>query len=187
MALSATVGGSTSNSYVTMTEANNYFANHYQTAKKTAWLALAQPQKESVLKRSCQQIETLRMLDDDLSTGRLPVELVVELGYDLVLHRAEIGQRLQLPRNIDLDPSTEAPFIPQEAKDAQCEQAIYLLSFDDTALVTTNSGIVEEAVTAGAVKSYTRYAEGFAPTYLSPMVIELLRPFLRVSGRLRRA
>lgn len=185
MALVTTVGGSTSNSYVTVNEANTYFANHYLTAKATLWASLTQPRKESVLKRACQQIETFKVLDDELSTGRLPIALVIDFGYDLTIHRAEIDQKLQFPRNLDLDP-TGQPYIPQEVKDSQCEQAVYNLSFDDAALITMQQGIIEEAVTAGAVKSYTKYSEGRPPTYLSPMAVELMRPFFRVSGRMRR-
>jgi len=185
MALDTTVGGSASNSYVSVAEANTYFNNHYLAAKKTLWNTLAGPQKESVLKRSCQLLETLLVLDDQLSFGRLPVELVIDFGYDLSIHRSELNQKLQFPRNLDVDPIGD-PFIPQEVKDAQCEQAVYLLAFDDTTLVTLIGGIVEEAVTAGAVKTYTKYSEGQPPTYLSPHVIELMRPFLRPTSRLRR-
>ena len=188
MALDTTVGGENSNSYVTVSEALTFFNNHYITSKRTAWLALTAPQRESVLKRACQQLETLKVLDDELSSGRIPVELTIEFGWDLSIHRAEEHQRLQFPRNLDIDSSNNI-FIPQEVKDSQCEQAVYLLAFDDTALITGTQGILEEAVTAGAVKSYTKYAgsAGNAPTYLSPMVIELMRPFLRTSGRVRRA
>jgi hypothetical protein len=185
MALDATVGGSTSNSYVIVQEADRYFNTHYITAKKTTWSALGQPQKESALKRACQQLETLKVLDDELSTGRLPIALVIDFGYDLTLHRAEINQKLQFPRNLDIDP-TGQPYLPQEIKDAQCEQAVYLLSFDDTTLVTLTQGVIEEAVTAGPIKSYTRYSEGYAPTYIAPIVLELMRPYLRYTGRIRR-
>jgi hypothetical protein len=185
MALDVTVGGSASNSYVTVGEADKFFNTHYITAKKTAWFALGQPQKESALKRACQQIETLKVLDDELSTGRLPIALMLDYGFDLTIHRAEINQKLQFPRNLDLDPAG-IPYVPQELKDAQCEQAVYLLSFDDTPLVTMTQGIVEEAVTAGPIKSYVKYTEGSAPTYLAPIVLELMRPYLRYSGRLRR-
>jgi hypothetical protein len=185
MALDTTVGGSTSNSYVSLGEANTYFNNHYATAKKAAWTALGSVQREFTLKRACQQLETLRVLDDQIATGRLPVELIIDLGYDVTIHRSEINQRLQFPRNLDLD-STGEPYIPQEIKDAQCEQAVYLLSFDDSPLTTTLQGVIEEAVTAGAVKSYTRYAEGHAPTYLSPMVVELMRPYFRSTSQMKR-
>lgn len=185
MALDVTVGGSASNSYVAVSDADRYFNTHYITAKKTAWTALGQPQKESALKRACQQIETLKVLDDELSTGRLPIALVIDYGFDLSIHRAEINQKLQFPRNLDLLPDG-SPYIPQDLKDAQCEQAVYLLSFDDTTLVTLTQGVVEEAVTAGPIKSYTRYSEGFAPTYIAPLVLELMRPYLRYTGRLRR-
>jgi hypothetical protein len=186
MSLDTTVGGPTSNSYVSVSEANSYFNNHYSVAKKTLWNTLGQPQKEFALKRACQQIETICMLDDELSTGRLPIALVIDLGYDLSIHRAEFNQRLQLPRNLDVD-VTGAPFVPQVAKDAQCEQAVYLLAFDDATLITMSQGITEDLTQAGPVKTFTKYAQGMAPTYLSPMVVELLREFFRITGRVRRA
>jgi hypothetical protein len=187
MALVVTVGGETSDSYVSVAEADTYFANHYSTAKQTVWEGLSSAQKESVLRRACQQLETLRVLDDELATGRLPVAFVVDLfQYDLTIHRAEIAQRLQFPRNLDIT-STNTVFIPQEVKDSQCEQAVHLLSLDDSNLLTLSQGIIEDAVTAGAVRTYTKYSEGRIPTYLSPMVIELMRPFLRITGRVRRA
>ena len=186
MALVTTVGGETSNSYVTVAEADRYFQGHYSLAKASAWAALTQPRKESALKRACQQIETLKMLDSEYTTGSLPIELVLSSGYDVSIHKLELNQRLQLPRNVDLD-SAGVSYIPQEVKDAQCEQAVHLLTFDDAALLTVQQGIIAESVQAGPVQSYTKYAEGAVPTYISPMAVELLRPFLRISSRLRRS
>lgn len=186
MALDVTVGGETTASYVLVSEADKYFANHYSIAKNTAWTALTTPRKESVLKRACQQIETIKFLDTEYAVvGRLPLALIEDIYADITICKHEEFQRLQFPRNIDED-STGDMFVPQEVKDAQCEQAVHLLTFDDAALLTIGQGIVEEAVTAGPVKSYTRYAEGVAPTYISPMAAELLRPFMRRSTRLRR-
>jgi hypothetical protein len=187
MALDTTVGGETTNSYVSVSEADRYFAAHYSTAKNTAWTALTTPRKESALKRGCQQIETIKMLDVEYNVvGRLPLALIDDIYADITICKHESYQRLQFPRNIDEDSAGDM-FVPQEVKDAQCEQAVHLLTFDDAALLTIGQGIVEEAVTAGAVKSYTRYSEGVAPSYISPLAAELLRPYFRRSTRVKRA
>jgi hypothetical protein len=187
MALDTTLGGEATTSYVSISEADRYFQSHYSTAKTSAWQALNAPRKESVLKRACQQIETIKFLDVEYaSVGRLPLALIDDIYADITICKYEEYQRLQFPRNIDVN-STGDPFVPQELKDAQCEQAVHLLMFDDAALLTIGQGIVEEAVTAGPIKSYTRYSEGVAPSYISPMAAELLRPYFRRSTRVRRS
>jgi hypothetical protein len=187
MALDVTVGGESTVSYVSVSEADRYFTSHYSTAKAASWAALTVPRKESALKRACQQIETIKFLDVEYAvTGRLPLALIDDIYADIPICKYEDYQRLQFPRNIDINSSGVA-FVPQEVKDANCEQAVHILTFDDSALQTIGSGIVEEAVTAGSVKSYTRYAEGRTPTYISPMAVELLRPYYRITSRLRRS
>ncbi len=187
MALDVTVGGENTVSYVTVSEADKYFGGHYSSAKAALWAALSSPRKESALKRACQQIETLKFLDMEAAPiGRLPLALIDDIYADISITKGESYQRLQFPRNIDVD-SSGALFVPQEVKDSQCEQAVHLLNFDDTALLTTGSGILEEAVTAGPVKTYTKYSEGVTPSYLSPICVELLRPFFRRATRVRRA
>ena len=134
MALDATIGGPDSNSYLTLAEANIYFANHYSLAKSTAWVALTPGQGESVLKRATQMIDSLRVLDDEYGYGPLPPALVVYDFHDLNLHRLAWNQRLSFPRNIDVDDDLVG-YIQQAVKDAECEQASYLLAFDETAIV----------------------------------------------------
>lgn len=187
MALDTTVGGEDTQSYVSVSEADKYFQNHYSTVKASTWAALSTGRKESALKRACQQLETLKFLDVEYgSVGRLPLALIDDIYADVTICKHEEFQRLQFPRNLDEDSAGDM-FVPQEVKDAQCEQAVHLLTFDDAALTAIGQGIIEEAVTAGAVKSYTHYAEGGpAPSYLSPMAVELLRPYLRRSSRVRR-
>jgi hypothetical protein len=69
MALITTVGGIDSNSYVTITEANLYFANHWSTAKDTAWSELSIPQRERILIAAAQMIESLRFIDSDTAAA----------------------------------------------------------------------------------------------------------------------
>lgn len=174
MALVTTVAGETSDSYVSIPDADKYFRSHYSVAKANLWAALTAPQKESVLRRACQQIEVIVFTDDTVD-------------------RYDASQRLQFPREIDYRTINEVdvPFVPQEAKDAQCEQAVHMLNFDESTLLRAASGVIEEAETVGPIKSYVHYSDSAAipgaQSYLSPLVVELLRPFFRVHTKWRRA
>lgn len=186
MALNTEVGGANSNSYATVSYANAFFAGHFSLAKTAAWNALSTARKESALRRACQQIETLKFLDNEYGSGPLPFALIIDNHYDLTVHKLYAEQRLQFPRNIDID-SANVAFVPTDIMDAQCEQAVFLLSVDEASAVSMQNGIVEEAVTAGDVKAYTRYAEGKQASFVSPVSVELLRPYFRNSSRVRRA
>jgi hypothetical protein len=184
MALDATVGGANSDSYVTLAEANTFFANHYSEAKSSAWSELSTPQKESALKRATQILDSLRVLDNEYGTGALPLALVIDNSYDVTIHRQLVNQRLQFPRNIDINADDDA-FIPQNVKDAECEQAIHLLTFDEATLGTQLLGIRTETVAAGPVR--IRQEFGTLGSHISPMAIELMREFLRPTRRVQRA
>lgn len=185
MALDTTVGGDTSNSYVDQAYADAFFQDHYNISKSSLWAALSSPQKENALKRACQILDSLRVLDTELGSGALPLALVQRDTYDLTLHRLDIGQVLNFPRNIDLLPNSFNGYIPQAVQDAQCEQAISLLTFDDSAMASRMSGVSQETVGAGNVRTHTIYkSDG---TFIAPLVIELMRPFLRPSKKIRRA
>lgn len=190
MALDATIAGETSDSYVTLVEASAYFANHYSLAKSSAWVVLTAGQQESALKRACSILESLRVLDDEFGYGPLPRALWVFDYNDLNIHRLTNIQRLSFPRNIDVDSSLVA-FIQQNCKDAQCEQASTLLAFDESAMLAAMSGLVSELTKAGPVetRSVYRTARGGSVmgTMLAPMALELMRQFIRPTGRMRRA
>lgn len=187
MAIDATIGGSASNSYVTRAEATTYFANHYSLSKSVAWAALTITQQDAALLRATQIVDGIRVLDTELGSGALPVALVAHDMYDLTIHRQMVGQILSFPRNIDLDINSAA-FIPQAVKDSECEQAIFLIAFDDSALQTQMQGILSESVQAGPVSTSTHYgAAGAAGSYVSPIVMELMHPFIRPTRRLKRA
>lgn len=185
MALDPTVGGEVSNSYVTLVEANLFFANHYSLAKSAAWVALTPLQGESVLTHACQLIDSLRVLDDEYGYGPLPKALIVFDFHDLNLHRLNNNQLLSFPRNIDVD-SALAGYIPQPVKDAQCEQASYLLAFDESVLAASMTGLTEEWVQAGPVRTRQKFTMT-GGTMIAPMAYELMRQYLRRTSRIRRA
>lgn len=188
MAIDATVGGIDSDSYVSVADADTYFLNHWSLAKSAAWTALSTGQKESVLKRACQILEGLRVLDDEYGDGPLPPALISIDIYDVNLHRLYSEQRLSFPRNIDTFSNDYSGYIPQTVKDAQCEQASYLLSVDETAMTATMTGLSEEWITAGSVSIRQKYnGMSGGGTLIAPQSFDLMRQYLRRTSRIRRA
>lgn len=184
MALITDVGGQTSNSYIDVAGSDVYFANHWSTAKTSAWAALTSAQKESVLKRACKLIDSLRILDTELGWGALPPQFLERDIYNLTIHRWGAQQKLNFPRNIDVD-LNGTPFLPTSVPDAQCEQAVYLLAFDETPIATRLSGISDETVSAGPVRTHQTFKPG--GTSIAPMALDLLREFIRPTKRVQRA
>jgi hypothetical protein len=184
MSLDATVTGIDANSYVTLQEADDYFDAHYLTAKTTAWATLSDAQKESALKRGCQIIDELRVLDTELGFGSLPLVLVPRNSYELTIHRLGFNQALNFPRNIDID-DTNTGIVPVNVKDAQCEQAIYFLSLDDAPMNSRMSGVGDETVSAGPVRIHQSFKDGGSS--LAPMAWDLMRKYIRPTKRVQRA
>lgn len=185
--LDASVGASTSNSYINVADADAYFADHWSAVKADAWATLTSEQKERVLVSACRLIETIRVLDQPYTTGRLPIALIGSDMRDVSIHRMLVDQRLQFPRNLDIDPSSGNPFLPDGLKDAQCEQAVYLLAFDETQLASQIQGIAQEEIAAGGGVRVWNMFSGERGRMFSPMTLELMEPFIRRNFRVNRA
>lgn len=110
MALVATVGGATSNSYVTTAEADTYFATRYNNS---TWTALTTAQKEAALITATEQIDRLRFR---------------YLRYGSEIENADDYQRLEFPRSYTLDIAGVA-IVPLEVKKATYEQAWFVISY----------------------------------------------------------
>jgi hypothetical protein len=124
LVIDATVGGIASNSYATLAEAETYMA---ERPFVSAWTASTTVEKNIVLVYAVKMMETL----------------LLPLGY-----AATDTQALDWPRSdvIDCKGSTyEDDEIPQGVKDAQFEQALYLLTKDPTTLPSLLSGGFSEA------------------------------------------
>lgn len=166
--LDATSSGSSANTYVTTAEADEYFAAHFSTAKTSVWSGLESHQKVTLLRLACSIIETLPFHDGSVGP-------------------AVWDQALQFPRTEDYADNAYA--VPQVVKDAQCEQAIYLLTADEAAMTAQMQGIWEESVRAGDVQVGTVYSGGgVTASMVAPLSFQLLRPYVRKgSTRLARA
>lgn len=189
----ASLSGQYSNSYCDLAFANDYFSNHFISTNADAWNALDVAPQQRLLVAACRVIETARFTNYvrptdyaffyDYITGA-----VRQLAERTEPIRLQNTQSLQFPRNVDIDTVTGLSFIPPSIMLAQCEQAIYLLSYDGAAMSSRIQGISSEAVSLGKgqIHSSTVYVgEGSA---FAPMALEYCRPFFLKGGqRMRRA
>jgi hypothetical protein len=172
MALIATPAAADADSYGTVAEANAYFASHWSEVKQLTWDALSTAQKERLLKTATNVIESLRFLDD-------------YDGIAGIITKLDPLQRLSFPRNLE-------GIVPDEVKEAEFEQAVYLVNFDDSTISARMSGIYKEEVRAGSVSVSNTYGANYRggggqATYVAPLAVDLLRPYLRRNSRLVRA
>jgi hypothetical protein len=105
MAIEAAVGGESSNSYVTLQEAEAYFAERLRV---DAWTGASDADKEKALLTACRHLERHRYCDGGGPAFTDP------------------RQRLAFPRKRDTNAAGDH-IIPQPVKDAQCEEALALL------------------------------------------------------------
>ena len=178
MGIDATVGGENSNSYVTLTEADTYFADRLRV---DAWSGASSADKEKALLTACRHIEACRIRVHRRPYG-YPGELPDAMGrpYD-PLAPSNPDQALSFPRKKDED--NDGNFaIPKRVKDAQCEEALALVA----------RGAEQErrrALQAAGVTSFS--VDGLSESYGSPGAAHplesaearaLLAPFIDKGG-----
>lgn len=186
MALVTTLAGVDSDSYATLAEADAYFAAHWDTVKSTAWDALSDGQKETALKQAIMILESFNYWEDSTET-------TVTTSNNLrkcIITPAETNQALSFPRNIDLDENDDL-YIPNDVKNAQCEQAIFLVSSMNESTVQARArGLLAEHIKAGAVEVSQSYSsDGTSNAYtmfVSPIALMLLRKFIVTNKRVVR-
>ena len=97
------------NSYVDVAYCDAYWLQHYNAVKASQWAALGAPQKISLLVAACRVIETARFTAP--AYLRRPLQLdysrrtrtVITMADRLTPAKWLYTQRLQYPRNLDVD------------------------------------------------------------------------------------
>lgn len=192
MTLDETIGGTKSNSYVDVAFADSYFAGHFSTDKAARWAALTTPQKVTALIQATRVLETIRCAEETASDLDYVPYYNRAIGaitfvYEDYTRATKSGyyQKLQFPRNKDVDQTTSLFFIPEEVKFAQCEQAIFLLDFDEDTMVSFLAGAASDVITVGQVS--LRKEINKRGSFVAPIALEFLKPFiLKGSSKLRR-
>lgn len=175
-----------SNSYVDIPYCDLYWANHFNTTGAAAWAALSTNQKTSALLQACRIIETARFTS--LKQLRAPMPLRYDKHSRLVMTLEDQPlptkwlwtQRLQFPRNLDHDYVTGALYIPEPIMMAQCEQAVYSLTFDGTAIQNRMQGVVEDITTVGNIHLRQNYVQDGSE--FAPRAMEMSRPYMLKSS-----
>lgn len=194
--LNSTMSDQFANSYIDQAYADAYFAGHISTVKDAAWAALTANQKASALIQATWVIEQLKF-----TVPTVPWDATLQ--YDNLLHRFYYSspaipgsaikwsslQNLQFPRNIDTNYS--GVFIPEAVKDAECEQAIFMATLDESIITSTMQGVVSETFSGGGITISQRYENkgGNVSTLLAPLTKQFVNPYiLRATGmRFRRS
>lgn len=180
-------------SYLSLEGATTYFANHYKAAYAVQWAALNAGQQGVLLNTACRQIEQFRFVDRQaVPTYRYFVQPAVDgtKGSVLVLTprrdpiKYNYYQSLQFPRSVDVHQDGTV-FIPMEMQWAQCEQAIYLLNFDETLLSNARQGLSINSVKVGGISVYQHLNSG--GDNLSPTALSMVRPYLKYTKHLVRS
>jgi hypothetical protein len=191
--LDNTIGGLESNSYVDAPYLIDYWTEHYNTALAAQVLALTTLQQDYLLVRSCRIIEALRFTrpvsrtDYQLRYNRL-TGTVIDMSY---LTREPVKfayfQKLQFPRNLDIHIEDGTFIIPESILMAQCEQAAYMLNFDETAIANRLQGVTLDKTGVGRQQIDLTQEYGAAGSMIAPMAYELLRAYLVSTQKVRRA
>lgn len=194
-----TLASEVSNSYVDVPYADDFWAQDYRSSYSTQWSGLSATQKINLLIKACKVIETARYcipvtlpeyaLHYDRRTGK-----VLSLNLTRQPVKYYFYQRLQFPRNLDVyfqNPPVGFTlgqiYLPEDVLIAQCEQALYLLNFDESAMASQIQGISMEktALGKGNLDVTTEYTN--RPSMFSPSAMELLRPYMVGGGKIQRA
>lgn len=192
LVLDTTISGTQSNSYCDITFADDYWANHWSTSKTSAWQALSTIQKTQLLIQATRVIETARFTNFvAISEYNLHYDRLTQQVLDITMSRDPVRyyyyQKLQFPRNVDFDPILQQLYVQPSVQMAECEQAVYLLSFDETAMSNRMQGIVSDTIEIGKNQIHLSQEYVQEGSMFSPMALELVRPFFVRSTKMRRA
>lgn len=112
--IDATVAGHSANSYITLADAETYFEKKLYTQ---GWDALTTDEKNTTLVEAAREIDTYLRFRGE--------------RYHNETYGDEDRQALQFPRDYYIGGSADVDgelYIPDEVKEAQCEQALHITS-----------------------------------------------------------
>ncbi len=133
LVLDTTLGGASSNSYVTLDEANTYFASRLDVDK---WTDAQDDDRNRALVQSTRRID-------------------YEKFYGYIVDDA---QALEFPRIIGyVDGRNLDNIIPKSVKEATFELAIFMMSTDMSQIGDDNTGLSEYSVKVGNIQETKKY------------------------------
>lgn len=153
--LDATVAGASADSYVTLVDAEAYFAARVGV---DAWDALATDEdKERVLRQATRHIDRLRFRGCKLTTA----------------------QALQFPRDVQEEPTDE---IPRAVQDACCEEALWVATHAAGGGRSSRQRVQAEGVVQFRVGQASEQFSGRGSSSVGPEAADLLARLISRTG-----
>ena len=176
--IKATAGAADANSYVTLAEAEAYFAERLHA---DAWGSAKDVDKEKALLTACRHIEACRIAVNRRPYGYPPIPPSLQSADYDPLAPSDPDQSLSFPRKKDRN-AAGAYAVPQAAKDAQCEETLALLSVgqDQARRRTLQAAGVTSFSVDGLSETYR--SAGATHPLVSTEARQLIAPYLLRGG-----
>lgn len=156
MALDATPGGASANSYITRADADTYFGSRFGTA---AWDALGNSDKEKALQQATRELD--RVLFHGVKWTST--------------------QALQFPRDVQEQAVDE---IPPEVQHACCEQALWIAQNQTTGGQSRRQQLQAEGVESFRTGQASETFGRSGPSALCPQATQFLARWIRRGARI---
>lgn len=158
MALDTTIGGASADSYVSLVEADAYFASRFGS---DSWTSLSDADQEKALRQATREVDRSRFIGSKWSSE----------------------QALQFPR-VDTYSDDETAEIPSLVKQATCEQALWVATHAATGGRSVRQQLQSEGVTSFRVGSASETFSGDRLEALCPEARSLLSQWITRWGRI---
>ncbi len=168
-----TPGGASDNCYITLADANAYFANTLRNATWTS-ASYTDTQREQALIQATQQLEQLG--------GARPVDSPSRACFWGEPYDESTPQALHFPRTTDVTIGGEVE-VPQAVQQAVCEQALFCLQaltatdLIDHAQMQANN--VQSFSVDGLSVTYSRKTPADVPDDIAPQAWALMKTYIR--------
>lgn len=120
----STIGGATSNSYVSVTEADDYFSGHFSGFDK--WDALDTTEKQRILVQS-----TNRLDEEKFGGQKRTTTQALQWPRTFILDRDALVSDTNTAEGIGGRTYRDDTILPRELKQATCEQALQYIKLRD--------------------------------------------------------
>jgi hypothetical protein len=193
LTLISTLSAENANSYCSQAYADDYFDVHFSALKSATWSAFSDDQKTQLLIQACWALEQFRYTIPTYGDSVPGVQwdnkanrFTAYVNPNNETAKYLVFQALQFPRTLDVfqDGTT---YIPPRILMAQCEQAIFLATLDETALANRLQGLNLDRVNIGRGQIEVTQEYAFTGNTLAPLAHEYIKPYLIYNSRIRRA
>ncbi len=173
MPVTCTPGGAADNSYISLSDANGYFAD---TLREDTWLGFPAAQRERALVQATSQIERLGGSKHTTTAER----------YRFFGSPETTTQALHFPRAGDVD-ADGSSCIPAGVQEAVCEQALWLLQQQANPQLVDHLELQSQGVQSATIDGLGFSYRGLSgvPVGIALLAWRAIKPFINRTIRTR--